>query len=475
VRGSTWLVRALVTGTVIACGLGAWRSAAAPAGAQASGAPTPPQSLGRELYQHDCAVCHGPAGEGSQRAPMIATDGLADLDFMISTGRMPIDGTEAPTERRAPRYTPAQIDAILAYAATFVTGEAIPSADVAGADLARGGEVYRLNCAACHHATGSGGVLAYGVEVPPVDQATPVQVVEALRVGPAQMPAFNRDTISDGDAAAVAAYVRELSDPDDRGGVDLGHFGPVPEGAIALLVGLGGLVLVTRLLGTRERPPAHAVVVTSPTSPTVGGAAATPEGVSGWVRGRAERDAPMQAASARQPLDPGAPPPSPEADVLDVLTRDHDHVDALLKELAASPGDPEPAAPGARRRRGERARLIAVAVGRHEAAEQAHLWPAVRAGLPDGPAVAERAEAQEREGREILADLLAAEPGTPRFDELVTRLESAQHRHVAFEDTVFLRLRGALPEDARVALGRLVQEAQARDAGGSPPAGSSPD
>ena len=37
----------------------------------------------------------------------------------------------------------------------------------------------------------------------------------------------------------------------DRGGLSLGHLGPVPEGLVALGIGLVACILVTRWLGTK--------------------------------------------------------------------------------------------------------------------------------------------------------------------------------------------------------------------------------
>jgi ubiquinol-cytochrome c reductase cytochrome c subunit len=452
VRPSTWLVRAIVTGTVIACGLGAWRAASTPASAQAT-APAADQALGRELFQHDCAVCHGSSGEGSALGPSIATSGVADVDFMVSTGRMPISaGEHAPSKRRTPRYAQEQIDALVAYAATFVTGEPVPGVAVGQAELGAGGEVYRLNCASCHHATGSGGVLAYGVEVPPLDEATAVQVVEALRVGPAQMPAFSRDAISDQQAIDVAAYVQELRDPDDRGGFALGHLGPVPEGAVALLGGLGALVLLSRWLGTRDRPTeAGAGAVAHP-----GASPVVRAGVEGWMRSRADADPAMQAAVGQQTPEPApaSRPPPPDEDGLDLLTRDHDHFDRSLRELAAPPGAPTSTSDAGPRRRVDLARRIEAGLRRHEEAEEQHLWPIVRDVLPDGAARADRARDEGAAALGLVGRLVGTEPGTDDFERMVGELADVWRHHVAFEDDVFLQLRAVLPEDRRVALGR---------------------
>lgn len=78
---------------------------------------------------------------------------------------------------------------------------------------------------------------------------TPLEVAEAIRAGPVNMPAF---VLSDEEVNSIAAYVEYLKDPEDRGGSDLWHFGPLPEGAIAWVFGLGVVVFCSRRIGTRE-------------------------------------------------------------------------------------------------------------------------------------------------------------------------------------------------------------------------------
>ena len=113
--------------------------------------------------------------------------------------------------------------------------------------------LFRANCAPCHQSAGSGGALSYGQNAPDLHQATAVQVVEAMRIGPGQMPVFDERTISDDEARDIAAYVAYLQKPDNRGGLPLGGFGPVTEGFVALLVGLGGLVAVSVWIVGRKR------------------------------------------------------------------------------------------------------------------------------------------------------------------------------------------------------------------------------
>jgi len=115
--------------------------------------------------------------------------------------------------------------------------------------LAEGEQLYQENCAACHSATGTGGALTSGQTAPSLAQATPVQVAEAIRVGPGAMPKFPPQALNDPQVDSVAAYVGHLQDSGDRGGYGLGRIGPVTEGLVAWVVGLGLLILIVRRLG----------------------------------------------------------------------------------------------------------------------------------------------------------------------------------------------------------------------------------
>ena len=52
------------------------------------------------------------------------------------------------------------------------------------------------------------------------------------------MPVFD-PRLSDQQVSAIATYVQYLHHPDDRGGLGLGHLGPVPEGFVGWVVGMG--------------------------------------------------------------------------------------------------------------------------------------------------------------------------------------------------------------------------------------------
>jgi ubiquinol-cytochrome c reductase cytochrome c subunit len=211
----------------------------------------PPPADTRTVYLRDCGVCHGATGQGSGNGPAIAGHGRAIVDYEISTGRMPLPEPEAKTVRRSVRYSPTQTRSLVDYVASLAPGgEDIPSLDLRAASLPDGGEQYRLQCAACHAWAGDGGALV-SREAPGLHKATPTQVAEAVRTGPGTMPAFGTAALDDGQLASVVRYVKYLKQPTDRGGFSLWHLGPVAEGAVAWVIGIGVLILATRWIGER--------------------------------------------------------------------------------------------------------------------------------------------------------------------------------------------------------------------------------
>lgn len=242
----TAVVAALATAAAVGAALHVRQSvpsaAAAPAGV------TDGRDVGQELYRRDCAACHGPAGEGTFRGVPMVDLGTASVYFTLSTGRMPISHPDATIRRQEPAYTPAQIDAIVEYTASFVDGPEVPVVDPSTADLARGGVHYRLHCAACHSATGIGGAQAFGREAPAVLDSTVTQTAAAIVAGPGGMPAF-RATFSDEEIAGVAAYVQLLQDPPTTGVPIPG--GRVGEGLVAMLFGVGALLIAITWIGRR--------------------------------------------------------------------------------------------------------------------------------------------------------------------------------------------------------------------------------
>jgi ubiquinol-cytochrome c reductase cytochrome c subunit len=190
---------------------------------------------------------------------------------------MPLRKPEDPMRRGAATtvYSEADRIAIVSYVASIApTGPPMPPLAATPPPLAHGAELYLANCAACHSSTGIGGTLSAAqrsgspdsgppeVFVPPVTSSSRIEVAEAIRVGPGTMPVFGPRTLSDDDVDAIAHYVQYLRRPSDPGGIASGHIGPVSEGAVGWLIGLGLLIGVSRWIGTRsgEEPPPDAEV-----------------------------------------------------------------------------------------------------------------------------------------------------------------------------------------------------------------------
>jgi ubiquinol-cytochrome c reductase cytochrome c subunit len=210
---------------------------------------------GRLLYLQTCASCHGNAGEGTQYAPPVQNSGPAAHDFYLRTGRMPLGRLGSPQWDQPPQLSEEQIAALVAFASTLGDGPPIPQVVADVGSLQRGWQLYINNCAACHGATGSGGGIGSGVVAPGLGRADPLIVAEAMVVGPGAMPKF---AFPQEDVNSIAAYVQHLRAEPAPGGIPLGGAGPVPEGFIAGLVGVGLLLVVVRWIGRRPSETARA-------------------------------------------------------------------------------------------------------------------------------------------------------------------------------------------------------------------------
>lgn len=195
---------------------------------------------GATLYQTACASCHGADGSGGVGPTLIGV-GAAAADFQLTTGRMPMANVDTQAVRKPPAFSDAEIAALVELVGSW-GGPAIPDVAAARGDVAQGGVLYRDNCAACHSATGVGTSLSYGRYAPNLYQATPLQIAEAMRTGPGNMPVFAEDQLTPAEVDSIAAYIVELQRHDDPGGASLGRTGPIAEGMVGWLVGIAGLI-----------------------------------------------------------------------------------------------------------------------------------------------------------------------------------------------------------------------------------------
>jgi len=213
---------------------------------------------GEQLFEANCSSCHGVDGTGTANGVPLVGLGPATVDFWVGTGRMPLGNPATQPIQKTPRFPPKEILEIAAFVGSLgptAPGfpDGIPVVNLKGADLAEGNTMFVLNCAACHTITGSGDALADGNSAPSLHKATAVQAVEALRTGPANMPHFGPDQLSNQQVADIVAYVTgPIQHPNNAGGIGLGGIGPVAEGFIGLLIGVGGLMLVAFWVGDRS-------------------------------------------------------------------------------------------------------------------------------------------------------------------------------------------------------------------------------
>ena len=214
----------------------------------------PPELVaqGAQLFAVNCVSCHGSAGVGTADGPTLIGVGEASADFQLQTGRMPLADPQGQSPAKPPAFTEDEIQALVAYVGSLGEGTPIPDIDVAAGDLVEGGELYRSNCAACHGAAAVGGALSYGRYAPSLHSVPEVQIAEAVRVGPGQMPVFDEDVFDEHELNSIVKYVLSLQDPADPGGFSLGRIGPVAEGYVAWIVGIGLVIVYIRWI-TRGR------------------------------------------------------------------------------------------------------------------------------------------------------------------------------------------------------------------------------
>lgn len=206
---------------------------------------------GMALYENSCSACHGPTLQGQHDvAPSLIGVGAGPIDFYLSTGRMPLQSPSDEPDRAQPVFNRRQIDALIAAITDRGGGPPAPAADPAKGDLATGFHAFTSNCAGCHQIVGRGG-LTLGAFVPNLQKATPLQIAEAVRMGPYLMPHFDATQIDQHQLDSIAKYLQWTRHPDDAGGWGIYNIGPIPEGMAAWFLALAALVIVARLIGER--------------------------------------------------------------------------------------------------------------------------------------------------------------------------------------------------------------------------------
>jgi ubiquinol-cytochrome c reductase cytochrome c subunit len=261
-------MRAVLTLTVLAAvGL----LVTGPASAASDAPKKPLVEYGYNLYGEYCLSCHGAnaggrlnqasnssgAGPGREQkqqngvAPSLQGVGALAADFYLRTGYMPLRRVGMQPRREPVFLGQRQIRALVAYIASF-GGPPIPKPKPESGDVSEGLELFTEHCAGCHQVVAQGGVVT-GALPPALVNATPVQVAEAVRIGPYVMPKFSQRDLSDRQLDSIVRYVEFTKNPSRPGGWGLGFLGPVPEGLVTWFVAIPALIVLCLLLGRRLR------------------------------------------------------------------------------------------------------------------------------------------------------------------------------------------------------------------------------
>lgn len=225
---------------------------------------------GNDIYSVACITCHGANLQGVQdRGPSLVGIGAGAVYFQVHSGRMPMMSNDAQAERKTPRYTEQQTLALAAYVAANGGGPdivynedgSIAMEELRGAnyngriqpeDVAKGSELFRMNCASCHNFTGQGGALSSGKYAPPLDPANEQEIYQAMLTGPQNMPKFSDRQLTADEKKDIIAYVKSAGETPSPAGWDLGGLGPVAEGLAMWIIGITALCAAAMWMGSRS-------------------------------------------------------------------------------------------------------------------------------------------------------------------------------------------------------------------------------
>jgi len=210
------------------------------------------EAAGRELYETSCITCHGENLEGvPNRGPSLIGVGEAAVYFQVHTGRMPLARQEADAPDKPAVFSDEEIDQLMAYVQANGGGPTLPSGDLRDGDLAQGGELFRLNCASCHNFVGEGGALSSGKAAPSLADANEREIYAAMLTGPENMPVFGDNQLTPEEKRSIVNYVTTIRETRDPGGAGIGRIGPVGEGLVIWVVGVGALLFGIFWMGSK--------------------------------------------------------------------------------------------------------------------------------------------------------------------------------------------------------------------------------
>ncbi|HWI31209.1 MAG TPA: cytochrome c [Microbacterium sp.] len=202
---------------------------------------------GKKLFQANCATCHGLDLQGTQNGPSLYGAGALAVEFQVSTGRMPLQmqGPQAP--QKPPQFTEEQALAMADYVQSVAPGPEFPDDEIIDGegDVARGAELFRINCAMCHNVAAAGGALTEGKYAPALTGTSALHMYAAMVTGPQNMPVFNDLTLTAEDKRDIISSLLWMQENPSPGGFSLGSLGPVSEGLFIWIFGIGAMVAFT--------------------------------------------------------------------------------------------------------------------------------------------------------------------------------------------------------------------------------------
>jgi ubiquinol-cytochrome c reductase cytochrome c subunit len=190
---------------------------------------------GHATYLQQCAACHGVDLRGGPNAPNIRGVGAADVDFFVSTGRMPAAVPWIEEGHRGASLPAATIEALVAYVVSVQPGGPPIPIVATGGNAMHGQTLFRENCMHCHGASVAGGAIGDQQWAPSLRDATTTQLAEAMRVGPGEMPSFGEAQLSPTDVDDIVAYALQGRVAAAAHGFPAPTSGPVPEGLLGWL------------------------------------------------------------------------------------------------------------------------------------------------------------------------------------------------------------------------------------------------
>jgi len=174
--------------------------------------------------------------------------------FEVSTGRMPAPGQGAEMTRKEAKFTDEQISQLEAFVQAHGGGPETPTGNLRDTTLSlgQGGDLFRLNCASCHGFSGAGAPLSAGKLAPTLKHASDTQLFTAMLTGPENMPVFNDNQLTPNEKRAIIDYIQTLKESNDPGGSGIGRIGPVSEGLVIWVAGIGAIVLIIMWIGAKS-------------------------------------------------------------------------------------------------------------------------------------------------------------------------------------------------------------------------------